>query len=222
MELSTLARYIVRDERTPTGQYPPGFGGTAEPEPADRDCYLVHASVDSSRRIATEADAVPRWLVTVAAGELLEAQGLLLESAKGPIPNVAQLVAGERITGSWWGHPAAHEIFEVINELADSPDVARMRLVKDKVTLVHRRLWPALLRLAARFDDAALLVVTQEHTPTGAHRATSTPLHDWVAARGPRRSGPSQRSRRDRPAPAGPARSAQRRIGTAGLTPVAA
>jgi hypothetical protein len=119
--------------------------------------------------------------VTVDAGELLEAQGLLLESAKGPIPNVAQLVAGERITGSWWGHPAAHQIFEVINELADSPDVARMRLVKNKVTLVHRRLWPALLRLAARFDDAALLVVVQEHTPTGAHRATSTPLHDWVS-----------------------------------------
>jgi hypothetical protein len=32
-------------------------------------------------------------------GALLEAQGVLLESAKGPIPNVAQLVAGEPITG---------------------------------------------------------------------------------------------------------------------------
>ena len=81
-------------------------------------------------------------------GELLEAQGVLLESAKGPIPNVAELVAGEPITGSWWGHPASHEIFEAINRLADSPDVARMRLVNNKVTLVHRRLWPALLRLA--------------------------------------------------------------------------
>jgi hypothetical protein len=120
--------------------------------------------------------------VTTDLGELLEAQGVLLESAKGPIPNVAQLVAGEPITGSWWGHPASHEIFEAINRLADSPDVARMRLVNKKVTLVHRRLWPALLRLATRFDDTALLVVTQEHTPTGAHRATSSPLHDWVAS----------------------------------------
>ena len=115
-------------------------------------------------------------------GELLEAQGVLLESAKGPIPNVAQLVAGEAITGSWWGHPASHEIFEAINRLADSPDVARMRLVNNKVTLVHRRLWPALLRLADRFDATALLVVTQEHTPSGAHRATSSPLHDWVSS----------------------------------------
>ena len=119
--------------------------------------------------------------MTTDLGELLEAQGVLLESAKGPIPNVAQLVAGEPITGSWWAHPASHEIFEAINRLADSPDVARMRLVNNKVTLVHRRLWPALVRLAARFDDIALLVVIQEHTPTGAHRATSSPLRDWVS-----------------------------------------
>jgi hypothetical protein len=111
---------------------------------------------------------------------LLEADGVLLESAKGPIPSVAELVAGEPITGSWWGHPASHEIFEAINRLAESSDVARMRLVNNKITLVHRRLWPALLRLAARFGDAALLVVTEEHTATGAHRATTSPLRDWV------------------------------------------
>jgi hypothetical protein len=118
--------------------------------------------------------------VLIDLAELLEAQGVLLESARGPIPNVAQLVVGERITGSWWGHPANHEIFEAINQLADSADVARMRLVNDKVTLVHRRLWPAVLRLVDRFDDAALLVISQEHTRTGAHRATRTPLRDWV------------------------------------------
>ncbi len=120
--------------------------------------------------------------MTADLGELLESHGVLLESAKGPIPSVAQLVAGEPITGSWWGHPASHEIFEAINRLADSPDVARMRLVNNKVTLVHRRLWPALLRLAVRFDDAALLVVTQEHTSSGAHRATTSPLHEWVSS----------------------------------------
>jgi hypothetical protein len=120
--------------------------------------------------------------VTIDLDALLEEQGVLLESAQGPIPNVAQLVAGERIAGSWWGHPANQEIFEAINQLADSADVARMRLVNNKVTLVHRRLWPALLRLAARFGESALLVVGQEHTESGAHRATSCPLHDWVSA----------------------------------------
>jgi hypothetical protein len=111
---------------------------------------------------------------------LLAAEGVLLESATGPIPNVAQLVAGEPITGSWWAHPASHEIFDAINRLAASPDVARMRLVNGRITLVHRRLWPALLRLAD--DDEALLVVSEEHTASGAHRATTTPLRDWVPA----------------------------------------
>jgi hypothetical protein len=123
-----------------------------------------------------------RRVVTNDLDALLEEQGVLLESARGPIPNVAQLVAGERIAGSWWAHPAHQEIFEAINQLADSPDVVRLRLVNNKVTLVHRRLWPALLRLSASFGESALLVVGQEHTESGAHRATSTPLHDWVPA----------------------------------------
>ena len=115
-------------------------------------------------------------------GQLLEESGVLLESAKGPIPNVAQLVAAEPIRGSWWGHPAGHEIFREINVLADSPDVARMRLVNGKITLVHRRLWPALVRLAARYPEEALLVIREEHTASGAHRTTKVPLRDWVSA----------------------------------------
>ena len=114
--------------------------------------------------------------------ELLAAEGVLLESAEGPIPNVAELVAGGPIAGSWWAHPASHEIFAAINRLADAPDVARMRLVNGKITLVHRRLWPALLRLSSEFDDAALLVVTEQHTATGAHRVTTSPLDEWVSA----------------------------------------
>ena len=107
---------------------------------------------------------------------------------------MAQLVAGEPIAGSWWGHPASHEIFEVINRLAASPDVARMRLVNHRVTLVHRRLWPALLRLEPRYDEA-LLVVSEEHTASGAHRATTTPLREWVPADVREGRGPPRRRR---------------------------
>ena len=113
-------------------------------------------------------------------GELLASEGVLLESAKGPIPNVAQLVAGVPIAGSWWAHRASHEIFAVINQLAESADVARTRLVNHKITLVHRRLWPALVRLAGRFDETARVVVTEHHTRSGAPRATSVPLRDWA------------------------------------------
>jgi hypothetical protein len=55
----------------------------------------------------------------------LREHGMLLKSARGPLPNVAELVAGEPISGSWWSHDASHAIFDAINRLADSPDVVR-------------------------------------------------------------------------------------------------
>ena len=35
----------------------------------------------------------------------LREQGVVLQSARGPVPNLAEQVAGERIRGSWWGPP---------------------------------------------------------------------------------------------------------------------
>jgi dGTP triphosphohydrolase len=47
--------------------------------------------------------------------------------------------------------PRQHdEIFRVLNEATASDDVIRLRLVKGKLALVHRRLWPALVRLVDR------------------------------------------------------------------------
>lgn len=106
--------------------------------------------------------------------------GMLLESAHGPLPNVAELVAGERISGSWWGHPSRHAIFDAINALADSPDVVRTRLVNGKVTLVHRRVWCALVRVAGGFPIERLAAIREEHTATGAHRVLKQDFPDWV------------------------------------------
>ena len=108
--------------------------------------------------------------------------GMLLESARGPLPNVAELVVGEPISGSWWSHPGSHAIFDVINELAESPDVVRTRLVNGKVTLIHRRLWPALVCVADRFPSKRLAEIREEHTDSGAHRATEVPFPEWVPA----------------------------------------
>jgi hypothetical protein len=112
----------------------------------------------------------------------LRDRGMLLQSARGPIPNVADLVAGEPIKGSWWGHRAGHQIFAVLNELTDSDDVVRLRLIGKKITLVHRSVWPALVRVADRFAPEALAAITEEHTPSGAHRTTPTPFPEWVPA----------------------------------------
>ena len=106
--------------------------------------------------------------------------GVLLQSARGPVPNVAELVAGEQIRGSWWSHPRSHEIFEAINRLRSSPAVVAMRLIDGKITLVHRRIWPVLVRLADRFPPSALDAIDEEHTASGAHRTIVTPFPTWV------------------------------------------
>ena len=111
---------------------------------------------------------------------VLKDHGMLLQSARGQIPNVAELVAGDRIKGSWWAHPKSHEIFAALGQLDDSPDVVRLRLVNGKVTLVHRRVWPALVRLADRFTPKQLAALHEEHTASGAHKVQEQPFPDWV------------------------------------------
>ena len=111
---------------------------------------------------------------------LLIEHGVLLESARGPIPNVAEIVAGKPISGSWWAHPASHSIFAAINALADSDDVVRTRLVNGKITLVHRRVWPALVCVREHLPADRLAAIREEHTASGAHRKVETPLPAWV------------------------------------------
>ena len=109
-------------------------------------------------------------------------QGIVLQSARGPIPNLAEYVAGEAIRGSWWGHPSGHAIFNALNQVRDSPDVVALRLYKDKLTLIHRRLWPALIRLADRFPAARLAAIEEEHTASGAQMTIEIPFPEWVPA----------------------------------------
>jgi hypothetical protein len=112
----------------------------------------------------------------------LAQHGVVLASARGPVPSVAEAVAGEPIRGSWWGHPKGQEIFRALSALGDSPDVLCFRLVEGKITFVHRRLWPALVRLASALGPKSLAVVRQEHTASGAHRNVITPYPKWVSA----------------------------------------
>jgi hypothetical protein len=107
---------------------------------------------------------------------------MVLQSARGPVPNLADFVAGEPIVGSWWGHKAGHEIFAVLTVIIGSQDVVATRLINGKVTLIHRRLWPALVRVADRFPPARLAAVDDEHTASGAHRSKEIPFPGWVPA----------------------------------------
>jgi len=106
--------------------------------------------------------------------------GVVLMSARGPVPNLAEAIAGGPIRGSWWGHPESRRMYRVFEAVCDSGQVLVCRLVGGKVTFVHRRLWPALVRLAGRLPKRGLAAVRQEHTASGAHRTIVTAFPRWV------------------------------------------
>ena len=106
---------------------------------------------------------------------------MLLQSARRPLPNLADQIVGEPIRGSWWGHPSGHEIFAVLTCVLDSPDVVATRLVDGKLTLLHRRVWPPLVRVADRFPRERL-AVDEVHTRSGAHRTIEVPFPEWIPA----------------------------------------
>lgn len=107
---------------------------------------------------------------------------MVLASARGPVPSVAEAVAGQPIVGSWWAHPRGKAIFAALSELDDADDVRCFKLVDGKVTFVHRRVWPALACLAHNgvIDAGRAASIQQEHMPTGEHRNLVTPFPDWV------------------------------------------
>jgi hypothetical protein len=106
--------------------------------------------------------------------------GIAVESARTTVPSLAQVVAGEPLRGSWWAHPKGNDIFLLSRAIRRSPDVLVCRLMGGKITYVHRRMWPALVRLAGRFSKHRLAAVKELHTPTGMHKLLVTPFPEWV------------------------------------------
>jgi hypothetical protein len=91
----------------------------------------------------------------------VKTNGVVLESGRGPVLSLAEAIAGEPIRGSWWAHPKANYIFQCSRAMRKLTDVLVCCLVGGKVTYVHRLLWPALVRLAARFDADRLAAVQE-------------------------------------------------------------
>jgi len=77
--------------------------------------------------------------------------GIGLESAVGPVPTLAPAIARGPIGGSWWAHPQDREVFALTRAIRGCPDILLCQIVGGKVTYAHRRLWPALVRLADNF-----------------------------------------------------------------------
>jgi len=110
----------------------------------------------------------------------VKTKGVVLESAPGSVPSLAEAVAGGPIRGSWWAHPKGNNIFLCSRAIRQSPDVLVCRLVDGKVTYIHRRLWPALVRLAGEFKRDRLAAIQEVHTPSGRHNVTTIRFPHWV------------------------------------------
>src|SRR3972149_11442712 len=82
----------------------------------------------------------------------IEKQGILLVTDP-VLPSVTGIVAGEPVSGSWWSHPRAHEIYAVLTSLEEDLGVLRVKLVSKKETFVHRSLWPQLFAVAPSRED---------------------------------------------------------------------
>ena len=122
------------------------------------------------RDISSAADALA----------FVEAHGVVLESGRGPVPSLVEAVAGKTIRGTWWGHPKGRAIFRATRAVRDSSDVLVCRLLGDRITYVHRRLWPALVHLADDIGPRRLDAIREEHTKSGAHKLVTIPFPQWV------------------------------------------
>ena len=119
-------------------------------------------------------------MTSQAALAFVRRHGIVLEGARGPVPSLAEAVAGAPLRGSWWGHAKGHEIFSLTRTVRDSADVLVCRLINGKITYVHRRLWPAVVRLARSFARDDLAALREVHTPQGRHQVRLVPFPRWV------------------------------------------
>jgi len=124
-----------------------------------------------SRRLPSSEEAL----------NFVEANGIVLESSLGRVPTFVDFVVGERVT-RWWGHPKGRVIFALTRAIRDSPDVLTCRLIDGKVTYVHRRLWPALVKLSNELNETDLGAIREVHLPSGEHQIVTTEFPRWVPA----------------------------------------
>ncbi len=121
---------------------------------------------------------------------VLEERGVLLRQDLS-LPCVTTLIVGQPIRGSWWSHPENKLIYDTLGRLES--ETARVKLLNEKVTLVHRRLWPELVVIGqSRADwqlralsEGARKILDQVDRPLRADEldveATGKARHDLIA-----------------------------------------
>ena len=90
----------------------------------------------------------------------LDDYGLLLLQDPD-LPCVTRIVAGGPIRGSWLGNPQARGTYELLEALEEQ-DLLWTKLIAGKVTMVHRRLWPAVLAIARSGEPWQIACLTSD------------------------------------------------------------
>ena len=122
---------------------------------------------------------------------LLKRKGILTLAARVEgVPCFVEEVTGERVRGSWWGHPKGKLIFSLAEGLEDSRRVLSLKLLDGKATFIAQALWPTLLAVvldegwrsgrAASLNAAAraLWKVVERATRRGAEPAAVKALEE--------------------------------------------
>jgi hypothetical protein len=126
--------------------------------------------MQSAHRLSTAEEALA----------FVRKHGVVLASAKGPAPRLTEAIVGEPIRGSWWAHAQSHHIYAILQAVTNCEQVLVCRLINGKITLIHRRVWPALVRLAERFTPEQIAYVRDEHTASGRHVRSEVAFPQWV------------------------------------------
>jgi hypothetical protein len=121
-------------------------------------------------------------MIVADALSFVQTHGVVLESATGPVPSLAAAIAGRPVGGRWWSDARGRDIFALTRAVRACPDVLVCRVVGGKVSYVHRRLWPALLRAHDRFPRRNLARLYEKHTAAGRHVLVAVPFPDWSSA----------------------------------------
>jgi hypothetical protein len=84
--------------------------------------------------------------------KLLEKYELLLVQDK-IFPNIVTEITGEKITGSWWGHPLANPIYNGLQWLEHNRPILTIKLIDGKVTYIHENLFTDIYSIVYKSRD---------------------------------------------------------------------
>jgi hypothetical protein len=107
--------------------------------------------------------------------------GLGLKDVEEHGPNLAEAVAGSPsgVTGGDTRR-AKRSLVRATRTARDSDQVLVCRLVGGKITYVHRRQWPAIVRLANFFEGKSISALREQHSRSGAHVIRIMAFPRWV------------------------------------------